>query len=164
MSMIITGNLFFLSLVFYWWIVLIFRAGSPHAVLPLPNPEGFSPHRLQHRQPTAEADHSQLTAEGDHLFVPQKKEGYMGRAPTSAISRYVLRRVQTKKKMSSCRTDSVLCRGLQRDVFYLGWPISPSEPKNCGVSVNEYSCIHGACIAPVVWSFFIDYCTAIRDT
>ncbi len=62
-------------------------------MLPLPNPEGFSPHRLQHRQPTAEADHSQLMAEGDHLFVPQKQE-YMGRAPwahTSAVSRYVLR-------------------------------------------------------------------------
>ncbi len=45
-------------------------------------------------------------------------------------------------------------RRLQRDVFYLGWPIAPScmspnaggcgrgELRPCGISANEYSCIH----------------------
>ncbi len=56
---------------------------------------------------------------------------------------------------SSCRTDSMLCGGSQRDVFYLSWPIAPSymSPNAggrgavaCGgVSANEYSCTtHGA--------------------
>jgi hypothetical protein len=46
----------------------------------------------------------------------------------------------------------VVCRGLQRDVVYLGWPIASSymSPNagdgrgGCGVSANEYSCAHGA--------------------
>jgi hypothetical protein len=43
--------------------------------------------------------------------------------------------------------EMLLCRGLQRDVAYLGWPIAPSymspnvsEGGSCGVSANEYSC------------------------
>ncbi len=34
-------------------------------------------------------------------------------------------------------------RGLQRDVVYLGWPISPNTEgggRSCGVSANPYSC------------------------
>ncbi len=48
------------------------------------------------------------------------------------------------------REQAYLTRGLQRDVVYFGWPISPSymSPNagggggegSCGVSANEYSC------------------------
>ncbi len=49
-----------------------------------------------------------------------------------------------------CKCPIVLGRGLQRDVFYLCWPIAPPicESKcggrggSCGVSANEYSCAH----------------------
>ncbi len=43
-------------------------------------------------------------------------------------------------------------------------PIWRTGPPGYTGSRNRFIGIYSWCIAPVVWSFFIDYCTAIRDT
>jgi hypothetical protein len=53
-----------------------------------------------------------------------------------------------------------MCKGIRRDVVYLGLPIATSYMSlnggggggDCGVSANEYSCAHGAQITLEIYN------------